>query len=190
MKPQEIVRKSKAMWWADGIPELVTGVTAAVLSLIVYLQNRLAGCRMCTIALTFIMMLVIYIGPRIISSIKSRTSWQKVGYSIPLKSVQWKGVRLIVGLVTLVFATLVIILWPGIWWAFMAAIPFFVFMSVWLQSGLVRFAVYSLIDGLTPILVGRFCTEHCIAIALLLMSLPLLIGGLFTVIKFNKEFGS
>ncbi len=192
MKVDEIMKKSKAMWWLDGIPELATGTISILLGIITYLQKAFEGCRACTVALSLLMMLLILSGPRIISFIKSRTTWEKVGYVVP--SSGWRKNRTVMTLVVLLIILvplLVALFWPGLWWAVVALLPFGVFTMVAIQSGLLRFLLYAVLCGLIPLAIARTCGDigSCISTALILMGIPLLIGGTVSAIKFRKEFG-
>ncbi len=180
-----LIKRSKSMWWADGIPEFVTGVVLLVFALMQYLMS-LPCSKPCTTALVFGQIGVIFAGPFIIKALKRKYTEPVLGYFRPLERKNGTARWLILFVFLAVFAVAFLV---STWWIAVSAGALIVLVPTGVIYSVKRLVAEGIISALVPPVVVSLCNGNlCIPFSLALIGVIMASFGVVALKKFKVEY--
>jgi len=188
--PKELVKKSRATWWEDGLTEIVSGKGLILVAFSGIMKDIASGNAKIFWTLLFILSLlgIAIRGQWLIRWLKKQLVWPFTGYAVPHKE-RWslKTSLLIIIIVSLFFSILVLKL-EGIVALLTGLFAFLIYSGIGQFSGLHRFYYEGAIGLLSGILLSILGVPSPLSIysVLGIVGIVSTLSGVIVYLKFRK----
>jgi hypothetical protein len=154
--PKELVRKSRASWWEDGLTEMIGGKGLILIALLGLFKDMTSGGAQKILSIFFVLSVfgVAFGGQWLIRYLKSLLVWPLRGYSIPQKE-GW-GLRSLLPLAVIIIILLgsFLLNWDRIIASLSGIFILLIYAGVGHFSGLKRFYLAGTVGLLSGILLS------------------------------------
>ncbi len=190
MRMEDIQKKVRSSWWADGIPDMVSGIGLLIIGLLTVFQNNLESAygTIGGVAYYILFLIIILAAQSIIKWAKSRWSWPHTGYAIIKRNITAKDVLIFLGAMVLIGLTLFIQnpLLKGIALGLFAAV---IMWGIYTYSGFGRFLWYALTAFISSVVAGLVSSSTDIMVGAMLgaTGLVMFLTGIVVFSNFRRS---
>jgi len=188
--PKELVRKSRASWWEDGLTEMIGGKGLILIALLGLLKDMTSGDIQKILSIFFVLSVfgVAFGGQWLIRYLKRIFVWPVKGYSIPQKQA-W-GLRTLLPLAVILVILLgsFLLNWDRIIASLSGIFVFLIYAGVGQFSGLKRFyfaGTVGLLFGILLTVMG-VSSPQSIYFLLGIIGIVSTSSGIIAFLKFRK----